>query len=453
MGATGKKSDGQKAPAKNSCAAAQSGRAAAAAAPACAPANSNSSSSSSSKNSAARVSAFSHKGGDEAKELAKKTFEEKKLSTPADWKEGFVKDDRWVSFLPSDWTPGLKMTDGGILINVFVGPPPERRHFFHKPDLEKFLGRELTSDEKGRKPQDFGDIDPEKFIMRKDLGAVAEYINTRCTKLHGLSVKEALETEHEHTHDKTKKYCLADLKYDLKSQRIELVDQRPAQSSCPSPATPARRVPGTPGRVPSTPGRATPGQAPGTPAQQVPGTPGRQVPRTPSQATIPATPRVPATPKRTIPGTPASRTPSLAAVPSTPRVPATPKRTIPATPTHGSKGAVSSTPVKRQRVSAPADANLKRQRISAPADANQFGGSKTMAAKVFDACYASLKAKAATNVTDETTIFTMIGVGTSLGLESAMLKMLPELLRKAPGDRGASMQFVLDQFQQAFARD
>jgi len=46
----------------------------------------------------------------------------------------------------------------------------------------------------------------------------------------------------------------------------------------------------------------------------------------------------------------------------------------------------------------------------------------------------------------------MVGVGFSLGLESPMLKMLPELLKKKPADRGVTMQFILDQFEQALLR-
>jgi len=134
--------------------------------------------------------------------------------------------------------------------------------------------------------------------------------------------------------------------------------------------------------------------------------------------------RVPATPKQPIPGTP--------------KVSATATR-IPSTPISTKRAAASSTPPR-----------VKRQRTSSVAPA--VVANKTMAAKVFDSCFATLKSKPASNVTDETNIYTMIGIGTTLGLEGPMLSMLPELLRKAPAERGASMQFVLDQFQQAFAR-
>jgi len=364
---------------------------------------------SSASSSTSSVTPFCHRGGAEATKLARTTFDEKKIGTPADWKDGFVKDDRWVSYLPADWTPGLKMTDGGILIKVYVGPLPERKHFFHKVDLEKHLGRALSLDERGPKPLAFNDIDPKKFIKRKDTGAVAEYLNERCNKLHGLSVEEAMGLSFEHTHGKTKKYCLADLKYDLQYNRFELVDERPSQSSRPSPSILARRVSGTP--------------------------------------------RVPATPNRRVPGTP--RLSFKQSIPATPKVPATPKRTIPSTPIKTARGAAPLTPppLKRQRTSASEPPPLKLAAGSSSSSAaTSKCANKPMAAKVFDSCYATLKSKAATNVTDETSIFTMIGVGTSLGLESSMLNMLPELLRKSPADRGASMQFVLKQFEQAFAR-
>ena len=50
--------------------------------------------------------------------------------------------------LDKDWTPTVKMTDGGILNLAFVGPPPERRGFYHKEDVEKYLCRKLASESK-----------------------------------------------------------------------------------------------------------------------------------------------------------------------------------------------------------------------------------------------------------------------------------------------------------------
>lgn len=381
----------------------------------------------SAESKAVKVSPFSHAGGEASKQMAIQVFNEKKASTPPDWKENVVKDDRHVGYLPPDWTPGLKMTDGGILIKVYVGPPPARHHVFHKADLEKHLGRELAADER-ENPKQFGNLDPKKFIKRKDRGAAAGYINDRCNRVHGMSVEEALGTlVLEHRGGVEKQYSLADLKYDLKYNRIELVDSRPSQSSNPNPAptTPARAAPATPaaalGRLPATPNF---GAAPGTPAagRAAPGTPGagKRVPGTPKATGAPATPSA------RLPGTPGARLPTKRPAPVTPASNGAASSAAPSTPP----------PAKRPRASS--------------ASAGKTSGSP--AARMFQSCYATLKTKAATSEADDIQIFTMMGLGLSLGLESPMLKMLPELLKKAPADRGVTMQFILDQFEQALVK-
>mmetsp|Transcript_45172 Transcript_45172/g.84559 ORF Transcript_45172/g.84559 Transcript_45172/m.84559 type:complete len:436 (-) Transcript_45172:190-1497(-) len=392
------------------------------------------------------ISAFSHHGGDAAKELATEIFNAKKALTPEDWKEGIVKDDRHVSYLPPDWTPGLKMTDGGILIKVLVGPPPERKHFFHKPDLEKYLDRKLNAEERGRNPKQFTDIDPKKFIKRKDRGAMAGYINERCNRIHGMTVEEAIGTlVCEHRHGEEKRYALTDLKYDLKCDRIELVDERPSQSSNPEPLPATPCLPGTPARLsaaaaPSTPGTASSSRLPATPAARLPATPSARLPATPSA-------RLPGTPKARLPATPT-------AAPATPRPV---KRQLPSTPTPAASAASAPStpqPLKKQRTSSAAAPGFVIGRPPRRASARPSESSSTSSAKtVFESCYETLKTRAATATqADETAIFTMVGVGFSLGLESPMLKMLPELLKKKPADRGVTMQFILDQFEQALLR-
>jgi len=239
-----------------------------------------------------KASAFGKRGGKIAKGLAKKIFEQKKANatTPPDWPTGWIVDDRWCSWLPLDWTPAIKTTANGCLLHGCVGPPPERKPFFHKVDLARFLGRTLALTERGPKPPEAtcGNYDPNLFIKRLPVAAVAPYINNRLDKVHGLSVEEAVNLSCWHGGlNKEKRYTTTDLKYDIKCNRLTLVPQRPSQSSRPvvAPATPSRQR-----ASPSTPGRSGATSAPATPTERrtmaAPATPVKQ----PRNSAAPSTP-------------------------------------------------------------------------------------------------------------------------------------------------------------------
>lgn len=350
------------------------------------------------------ISAFGKHGGERAKLKADQVFQQKKAAstTPSDWPDGWVVDTRWCSWLPADWTPAVKKTEGGLLIQGYVGPAPERKRYFHKVAIEKFLGRSLSLTERGPKTGEgtCGNHDPKMFIKRLEVTALVGYIKDRLNQLHGLSVTEAMSMKYWHAAEKKeKRYCTTDLTYDLKCKRLELVPDRPSQSSCPviAPGTPAvhrASAPATPGSAsasaPHTPGRRVAVSAPMTPAEQ---------------AFAPATPG-PA------PSTPATRRGSAAP----------------------------STPAKQSR---------KAAAPPTPSASRSNGGSS--AAAVFQSCHAPLKHKAANGFEDEKSILAMQGVGYSLGLDSTMLKLLPEILRKVPAERGDLWNFILHQFEKAFA--
>ena len=112
---------------------------------------------------------------------------------PASCLKDRMVDERWCSWLPQDWSAALKMTQKGLLLHCYVGPAPEHKRFFHKVALEKHLRRSLGVDERGKKPIDWGDVDPKSFLKHSETNKVCPYIDSRCRKAHGLSVEEAVD--------------------------------------------------------------------------------------------------------------------------------------------------------------------------------------------------------------------------------------------------------------------
>lgn len=237
------------------------------------------------------ISAFSHHGGKKSIELAKDIFARKKAAMSASsrkgWPQDVVADDRWCSWMPEGWTAALKMTAGKILIMGMVGPLPDdggmRKFFFHKADLEKYLGRKLDLDEKGKKPLDYGNINPKHFLHRTDREPACSYIKARCDSLHGYLVQEAL-CDFKYTHGegmaaRQKQYSLADLKYDVEDRKfLQLVPERPAagaRQAAPStpasvrqPSNDACAAPSTPTRSHSAGAASKHLQMPSTPAKR-----------------------------------------------------------------------------------------------------------------------------------------------------------------------------------------
>lgn len=345
------------------------------------------------------VSAFNHHGGKESVKLAKDIFARKKAAMAAmdasskkGWPQDVVADDRWCSWMPEGWEPALKMTAGKILIQGMVGPLPEdggvRKFFFHKVDLEKHLGRKLDLDERGKKPRDFGNINPEHFLHRTDREPLQSYIKTRCDGLHGYSVEEALD-DFKYMHGegkdaKQKQYSMQDLKYDVEERKfLQLVPERPAAG--------ARQA------------------APLTPASV-----DRHLPNASSEACA-----APSTPKRQDSG--ASASGSLVQMPST--------------------------PAKRPRVAsaAAASASGKQARLNSAEDYAQMARRE-----IFEQCYKPFKTRAALSVEDERSMCALVGAGFDLGIDVMVLKALKLALRTAPEGRGKIGQAVLEEFEGAY---
>lgn len=79
---------------------------------------------------------------------------------PAHWPPG-VEVDRgkggWIFWLPDDWGQGIKQTSGGKTLKTYISP--EGKGYYHKCEIEKLLGYELASKEKGQSGPN-GKLDP-----------------------------------------------------------------------------------------------------------------------------------------------------------------------------------------------------------------------------------------------------------------------------------------------------
>mmetsp|Transcript_73160 Transcript_73160/g.164356 ORF Transcript_73160/g.164356 Transcript_73160/m.164356 type:complete len:400 (-) Transcript_73160:181-1380(-) len=83
---------------------------------------------------------------------------EKPNEKPAHWPDDTVPDPaKWSFWLPDGWGQGLKTTISGKTLRCYIGPPPVGKRFFHKPDIEKYIGYALEKkelpkeDEQGKK--------------------------------------------------------------------------------------------------------------------------------------------------------------------------------------------------------------------------------------------------------------------------------------------------------------
>jgi hypothetical protein len=332
--------------------------------------------------------------------MAKKAFAEKRsaMEVVDGWADDVAADDRWCGWLPEGWTAAVKLTAGGLLIQCVVGSPPERKLFFHKTQLEAYLGRKLGAEDNGKKPGDFGTIDPKQFFHRTERTPSVPYIKARIERLHGQSVEEALSNftyiHGEGDAAKQKQYSLSDAKYDVEERKfLKLVAERPSQSSHPLP-------------VPSTP----------APRLSAPCTPAR---------------------KRPIPSTPGASSGSAPSTPST-RAPMTPPR-----------------PDKKIKTGAvPSTSTNQLAAGSSTSRASGRGGASgiSVLGEVFRNCFIPFKSRAASCVADEKSIYTVLGASFSLNLDPTMLKALPEIMRKAPADRGDFGRMTMVQFEKAFAK-
>jgi len=179
-----------------------------------------------------------------AQQLFDERLEETKKKNLQDWPEGYVVNGKWNSWLPEDWTAATKMTVNKLLLDCYIGPLPERKMFFHKADVEKYLGKKLPNTLRGPKPRTLppglqDQFNEEHFLERTKVPAKEKYIAERCNAVHGMQIKEVLKSfkfmqPKSHSQMKLRKsetterpYSVADLKYDLKYRRLKVVETKP----------------------------------------------------------------------------------------------------------------------------------------------------------------------------------------------------------------------------------
>ena len=183
-----------------------------------------------------------------------------KKKMPKNWPIDTVVDtSRWCGWLPKNFTIGLKLTENGYLLQCFVGPAPECKRFFHKKDIEKYVGRELSTGERGMIPTELqdsrlkktlqghvdvaSDLTSSDFLKYTGLVCGLQYMNDRCAKAHGMTVNDALSNltytdgEGKTTGGKVRRYAIPDLRYDLKAGRLETVKTRAAVGKAPAKPT------------------------------------------------------------------------------------------------------------------------------------------------------------------------------------------------------------------------
>lgn len=173
----------------------------------------------------------------EAKLTEKSAQEVKKLETclalrnmptPDNWPADVTYNVRGLLKLPDGWYHGKKVTkptargSGGLLHPCFVGPTQpdgKRRIFFHRRDLEKFLGNKIVQPDNMERvrimnPEYLSKYPDDARLMRTEKKTKADYINNRCDQLSGKTVREALQNFKYDHNGKTRNYSVTDLKYD-----------------------------------------------------------------------------------------------------------------------------------------------------------------------------------------------------------------------------------------------
>eukprot|EP00746_Dinoflagellata_sp_MGD_P166603 gnl/MRDRNA2_/MRDRNA2_96617_c0_seq1.p1 gnl/MRDRNA2_/MRDRNA2_96617_c0~~gnl/MRDRNA2_/MRDRNA2_96617_c0_seq1.p1 ORF type:complete len:441 (+),score=103.12 gnl/MRDRNA2_/MRDRNA2_96617_c0_seq1:116-1438(+) len=182
-------------------------------------------------------------------------MEETKKLELQDWPKDIAVDDglkidigRWPSWLPEEWTAATKMTVNDCRLDCYVGPTPERKMYFHKADIEKYLGKKLPIGLRGPKPRsevkklpkDSKEFNLEHYLECTGIKADAQYIEDRCRGVHGMQIKEALQSfkfKQPTSHSQMKlgvraesgerHYSVADLRYDMKCKRLKQVETKP----------------------------------------------------------------------------------------------------------------------------------------------------------------------------------------------------------------------------------
>lgn len=403
------------------------------------------------------ITAFSRRGGAEAKKLAKDTYDKKMAANPVpeddpNWPENCVKDDTWCSWLPEGWTPALKKTNGDLLLRCYIGPAPERKRFFHKVDVEKYVGKKLPCRDRRERPLMVPEklpkgIAAESFIERTDKSAHVPYITQRCNAAHGMQVKDVLTTlKFTDTKGKVRCYGVGDLVYDIKGGRLKVVAEKP-QGPSPELKAPVKVKSKT-----TTPKPAKKLTKRLTPLAKS----ANRRKKSQEQATTPVAASS-ATQSESTPTTPSEIPQDITKSPVAPLR----KRPAPMTPP---KVEQSSTKRSRRVLKVEADTTIQKksgEQVSVPLN-RQVAVPGTPVPQLQNASLEILQDIAANVVTplkergvrtlkDEKNLYMLLGVGKSHNLDPVMLAAVEPVLRKPPALRGPLGDAVLQKLDEELA--
>jgi len=101
--------------------------------------------------------------------FGKKKKDQHDMERPANWPpDTDVERGSWVYWLPEGWAQGVRTQElSGKQLKCFMSP--EGKRFWHKPDVEKFLGRKLASVEPRKKSEGDESSGPnERYVTDPD---------------------------------------------------------------------------------------------------------------------------------------------------------------------------------------------------------------------------------------------------------------------------------------------
>lgn len=183
-----------------------------------------------------------------------KCLELRNVQKPSNWPTDVTYNVRGILQLPDGWHHGKKVTkpsqrgSGGKLHPCFVGPLKpngQRRIFFHRRDLEKFLGTKIEQPDRIERvrimnPDHLVKYPDDARLWRTGKKAKADYINHRCDQISGKTVREALQDFNYEYNGKPRHYSMSDLVYDEKLGLLMIGDDSGKSIQVPNTTTKKR---------------------------------------------------------------------------------------------------------------------------------------------------------------------------------------------------------------------
>lgn len=379
---------------------------------------------------------------------------------PKQWPKDLAIDTGYCSWLPSGWTKAIKKTSSGLLIVMYVGPPPTRQRFFHKASVEKYVGKKLPCAKRRPYPRGFSkhlqkQFPPEAFLQRTDESANDSPNSVRCDKIHGMKVKDALMSfSWKDSKGKNKDYTMGDLQYDFFTRRLKMSSRKPRGKPASAKAK-TKKISGLKKKC-SAPLAKT------------------KIKRLRKRIASIAKRRRGKTlaTESYSQSSSSSRSPSSTQAKSQKirrlrkRIAPIAKRQRGKTSTSYSQSSSSRnrSVVKRSPHVSGTQAQTKKKakhfrghhQVSASSSANEQGNPTSTSAEtlkhIAETIVAPFKKKAAHGLHDERNVFALLGIGHSHGFDQSLLAALPATLKTPPALRGPVADMVMQQLDVEFAK-